>query len=84
MFAIAWGGGFAQRERAGHAQAAERRAARAEREGEAAARVAVAEERARIARELHDTIALRDVEQAGRTALTDMLRTRLALTRHRP
>jgi signal transduction histidine kinase len=99
MFAIAWGAGFAQRERAGHAQAAERRAARAEHEREGAARVAAAEERARIARELHDTIAhavsvmvlqvgavrhqlaeahqehksaLHDVEQAGRTALTDM------------
>jgi signal transduction histidine kinase len=99
MFAIVWGAGFAQRERAGHAEAAERRAVYAEHEREAAVRVAAAEERARIARELHDTIAhavsvmvlqvgavrhhlpeahhehrsaLRDVEQTGRTALTDM------------
>jgi signal transduction histidine kinase len=37
--------------------AAEERAAAAERERDAAARVAVAEERARIARELHDVVA---------------------------
>jgi signal transduction histidine kinase len=99
LFAVVWTAGLALRERAGHAEAAERRAARAEGEREAAARVAAAEERARIARELHDTIAhavsvmvlqvgavrhklpeahaghknaLRDVEQTGRTALTDM------------
>ena len=39
------------------AEAAETRATRAEREREAAARIAVAEERARIARELHDIVA---------------------------
>jgi signal transduction histidine kinase len=77
------------------------RASRAEREREAAARVAVAEERGRIARELHDVVAhavsvmvlqvgavrhrmpdtltddreaLRNVEQAGRAALTEMRR----------
>ena len=99
LFAVAWGTGLALRERAGHAEAAERRAVHAESGREAAARAAAAEERARIARELHDTIAhavsvmvlqvgavrhklpeayqehknaLRDVEQAGRTALTDM------------
>ena len=99
LFAIVWGAGFAQQQRVQHAEAAERRAVHAEDEREAAARVATAEERARIARELHDTIAhavsvmvlqvgavrhrlpeahreqrnaLRDVEQAGRTALTDM------------
>ena len=39
------------------AEAAELRASQAEREREAAARIAVAEERARIARELHDIVA---------------------------
>jgi signal transduction histidine kinase len=99
LFAIVWTAGLALRERAGHAEAAERRAVRAEQERAGAARVAAAEERVRIARELHDTIAhavsvmvlqvgavrhqlpeahqehknaLRDVEQTGRTALTDM------------
>jgi signal transduction histidine kinase len=56
-FAIAWVGGFALRERAEQAEAAEMRAALAERERDAAARIAVAEERARIARELHDIVA---------------------------
>ena len=57
LFAIAWLAGFALRERAEAAEAAEARAAQAEREREAAARIAVAEERARIARELHDIVA---------------------------
>ena len=75
------------------------RADQAERDREAAARIAVAEERSRIARELHDIVAhavsvmvlqvgavrhhlpavleddkdaLRDVERAGRRALTEM------------
>jgi signal transduction histidine kinase len=101
LFAIAWLAGFALRERTAQAEAAEVRAIHAEREREAAARIAVAEERARIARELHDIVAhavsvmvlqvgavrhrlpetlgedakaLRDVEQAGRTALTEMRR----------
>jgi signal transduction histidine kinase len=99
LFAIVWCAGLALRERAGHAEAAERRAVRAEQERATAAEAAAAEERARIARELHDTIAhavsvmvlqvgavrhklpeahaehknaLRDVEQTGRTALSDM------------
>jgi signal transduction histidine kinase len=99
LFGVTWCGGLALRERAGHAEAAEERAIRAEAERSAAAGAAAAEERARIARELHDTIAhavsvmvlqvgavrhklpeahaehknaLRDVEQTGRTALTDM------------
>ena len=46
LFAIAWLAGFALRERAVRVEAAE-----------ASARVAVAEERARIARELHDIVA---------------------------
>jgi signal transduction histidine kinase len=57
LFAIAWLGGLALRERAAHAEVAEARAAHAEREREAAARIAVAEERTRIARELHDIVA---------------------------
>ena len=96
---IGWFAGLVLRERAEQAEAAELRAARAEREREIAARIGVAEERARIARELHDivahavsvmvlqvgavrhklppdlapeTAALRDVEQAGRTALAEM------------
>jgi signal transduction histidine kinase len=56
-FVVAWVAGWALRERAERAEAAEERAVRAEREREAAARVAVAEERARIARELHDIVA---------------------------
>jgi signal transduction histidine kinase len=56
-FALAWLGGFAQRERAEEALRAEERARHAEREREVAARIAVAEERARIARELHDIVA---------------------------
>jgi signal transduction histidine kinase len=56
-FVVAWVAGYALRERAEQAEAAEERATRAEREREAAARVAVAEERARIARELHDVVA---------------------------
>ena len=56
-FGISWLAGYALRERAEQAQAAEVRATQAEREREAAARVAVAEERARIARELHDIVA---------------------------
>jgi signal transduction histidine kinase len=56
-FAISWLAGFAVRERAEKAEAAEVRATQAERERETAARIAVAEERARIARELHDIVA---------------------------
>jgi signal transduction histidine kinase len=100
LFAVAWLAGFALRDRADRSDAAEERALRAERERESAARVAVAEERARMARELHDVVAhavsvmvlqvgavrhrmppnseeseaLKNVEQAGRTALTEMRR----------
>jgi signal transduction histidine kinase len=56
-FAAAWVAGFALRAREEQAEAAEVRAVQAEGEREAAARVAVAEERARIARELHDVVA---------------------------
>jgi signal transduction histidine kinase len=57
LFAIGWIAGFALRERAEQAEAAEVRATQAERDRDAAARIAVAEERARIARELHDIVA---------------------------
>jgi signal transduction histidine kinase len=56
-FGISWAAGYVLRERSVQAEAAELRAMQAEREREAAARVAVAEERARIARELHDIVA---------------------------
>jgi signal transduction histidine kinase len=70
-FVVAWVAGYALREHAEQAEAAEMRATLAEREREAAemratlaerereasARIAVAEERARIARELHDIVA---------------------------
>jgi signal transduction histidine kinase len=57
IFSIAWVAGSAQRHRTAQAEAAEERAAHAERERESAARVAVAEERVRVARELHDIVA---------------------------
>ncbi len=57
VFGCSWLAGFTVRERAAQAEAAEVRAAQAERERDAAARIAVAEERARIARELHDIVA---------------------------
>jgi signal transduction histidine kinase len=56
-YVAAWIAGYALRAHAEQAEAAEVRAVQAEREREAAARVAVAEERARIARELHDIVA---------------------------
>jgi signal transduction histidine kinase len=57
LFCLCWLGGFAVRNRAEQAEAAETRAVVAERERDAAARIAVAEERTRIARELHDVVA---------------------------
>lgn len=101
LFAAGWLVGFALHARTEQTQAAEERAARAERQRHTEARVAVAEERARIARELHDVVAhavsvmvlqvgalrhrlpledstsretLRNVEEAGREALTEMRR----------
>jgi signal transduction histidine kinase len=56
-FVVSWVAGYALRESSEQAEAAEMRATLAEREREAAARIAVAEERARIARELHDIVA---------------------------
>ena len=57
VFALGWLGGFAFRKRDVQAIEAEESAVQAERELEAATRLAVAEERARIARELHDIVA---------------------------
>ena len=57
LFGVGWLVGYALKERTERTEAAEERAARAERERESAARLAVAEERARIARELHDVVA---------------------------
>jgi signal transduction histidine kinase len=56
-FMIGWLAGYALQVRATQAEQAEDRAIRAERERTTAARIAVAEERARIARELHDVVA---------------------------
>ena len=56
-FAISWLAGLAVRERTLHAEVAESRATQAEHERDVAARIAVAEERTRIARELHDIVA---------------------------
>jgi signal transduction histidine kinase len=57
LFGAAWFGGFALRQRAAEFEAAQERATHAERDREIAARIAVAEERIRIARELHDIVA---------------------------
>jgi len=57
LFTVGWLVGYALRERNQQAEAAEERARRAEQERESAARLAVAEERARMARELHDVVA---------------------------
>jgi len=56
-FAISWVAGLAVRDRTLHAEMAESRATQAEQERDVAARIAVAEERTRIARELHDIVA---------------------------
>jgi len=57
VFGVGWIAGFALRERNQQAEIAVERAERAERARETAARLAVAEERARMARELHDVVA---------------------------
>ncbi len=57
LFGICWVAGFALRERAEEAEANLVRASEAERDREVAMRIAVSEERARIARELHDIVA---------------------------
>jgi signal transduction histidine kinase len=57
LFGICWLAGVVARERTDQAEAAEVRASQAETERDTAKRVAVAEERTRIARELHDIVA---------------------------
>jgi signal transduction histidine kinase len=57
LFTVAWLAGFALRARAAHAEATEQRATWLEQTREQDARRAIAEERARIARELHDVVA---------------------------
>lgn len=57
LFAAGWLVGFALHARTEQTEAAEERAARAEWQRRNEGRVAVAEERARIARELHDVVA---------------------------
>jgi signal transduction histidine kinase len=56
LFTVVWVVGFTLGRKFAAADEAMERAARAEREREARARAAVAEERARIARELHDVV----------------------------
>jgi signal transduction histidine kinase len=57
IFAGAWVAGFLLRGRRLHTEALEERTVALEQEQEARARAAVAEERARIARDLHDAVA---------------------------
>jgi signal transduction histidine kinase len=57
LFGICWLAGFVAREHSEQAEAAEARASHAERERDTASRISVAEERAGIARDLHDIVA---------------------------
>src|SRR5438046_2761901 len=57
VFGGAWGAGRLVRQRQLYAEAVEERAAALERESDAGARAAAAEERTRIARELHDLLS---------------------------
>jgi signal transduction histidine kinase len=57
LFVLAWLGGFALQQRGARAEAAELHAARLARDREEATLAAIAAERARIARELHDVLA---------------------------
>ena len=57
LFSGAWALGYLLERRSGEVAALQRRAAALESEREERARIAIAEERARIARELHDVVA---------------------------
>lgn len=57
LFGVCWLAGYLLRDRAEQAEAAEIRATEAEHERDEATRIAAAEERVRIARELHDIVA---------------------------
>lgn len=56
LFSMVWLAGFALQQRGARAEAAETRAANLARDREETTRAAIAEERARIARELHDVL----------------------------
>ena len=75
VFAVSWGIGFAMGHKYREAEQARERAERAEREREDKARAAVTEERARIARELHDvvghSVSVMTVQAAGARQLLD-------------
>jgi signal transduction histidine kinase len=91
VFAVVWLAGFLLGRKFEEGDAAKERAAQLEREREEQARIAVAEERARIARELHDVVGhsvsvmtvqasgvrrlLRDDQQREREALLTVERT---------
>ena len=69
VFGVAWVVGFGLGQKFREGDEAKERAERAEREREEQARLAVAEERARIARELHDvvghSVSVMTVQAAG-------------------
>lgn len=75
VFAVAWVVGFGLQQKFREGDEARERAERAEREREEQARLAVAEERARIARELHDvvghSVSVMTVQAAGARRLLD-------------
>jgi len=75
MFTIAWGIGFGLGRKFREVDEARERAARAERDRLEQARLAVAEERARVARELHDivghSVSVMTVQAAGVRSLLE-------------
>jgi signal transduction histidine kinase len=75
VFGVSWGIGFGMALKFREAEQARERADRADREREEKARAAVSEERARIARELHDvvghSVSVMTVQAAGARQLLD-------------